>query len=293
MRYNIELIRLLAVLLITFTHTRHEFAEGTAHFILEELPTYGTLILSLISDYLYWIITREKSDLVRKKIRSLLIPFLIANASVLLLVVIAYYGFGFNYLNRLSFDYHLLTEGLLSLNTEPINPPTYFIRDIFVVFCLVDLFLNRNLKMLLFLVPLYFFGSVLIRIDILFLFIVGCALGHVGPKVHKGYLATASVALLLVAFLLAGAYVKHALAILLFILIYDLKINFVDAGGYSYLLHLYHSPVMVVSYPLILMVTVNPYIAVVAQILLALGAAYALYRLTRKYPRLKVMSGGR
>lgn len=293
MRYNLELIRLLAVLLITFTHTRHEFTDGAVYFILEELPTYGTLILSLISGYLYWIVTRNKPNLVQKKVRSLLIPFLLANALVLLLVAIVYYGFGYNFLNRLSFDYRLLTDGLLSLNTEPINPPTYFIRDIFVVFCLVELVVNRNLKMLLLLVPLYFVGSILIRPDILILFVIGCGVGYAEPKMDKRYLVMLSVAVLIAAVMMPGGYVKHGVAILIFVLVYDLKINFVDAGGYTYLLHLYHSPVMVVTFPLVLHVSDNPYVALTAQILCAFVVAGILYTLTRKYPRLKVLSGGR
>lgn len=51
--YSIEVIRLLAVVLITFTHTRHNLESGPWCVLLEEVPKYGTLMLSIVSGYLY------------------------------------------------------------------------------------------------------------------------------------------------------------------------------------------------------------------------------------------------
>jgi hypothetical protein len=89
MKPSIELIRLLAVILITFTHTRHQLDEGLLYFVVEKLPTYGTVILSIVSGYLYVSISRHKPNIFYRKIKSLAIPYLIANLSILTIV-----GFG-------------------------------------------------------------------------------------------------------------------------------------------------------------------------------------------------------
>ena len=49
MKGSFEFARLICVLLLIFTHTRHNYSEGLAYLILEEVPKVGTLILSLIS----------------------------------------------------------------------------------------------------------------------------------------------------------------------------------------------------------------------------------------------------
>src|SRR5690606_30626447 len=175
MKYNIELIRLLAVLLITLTHTRNNITENTplAYFFVEQLPTVGTILLSIISGYLFQKVSFSKPNLFLRKVKTLLIPFLIANFSVLCLVLAAKYLFDFNFLNRLSFDFSLITEGILALNSPPINPPTYFIRDIFVIFVLIELIKNKNFYMLLIIIPLLILGKLLLRYDILVIFLIG------------------------------------------------------------------------------------------------------------------------
>lgn len=120
MKSSIELIRLIAVILIVFTHTRNELEYGVAYFIVERIPTFGTAILSIISGYLYYEISRRKQNLFLKKIKSLAIPYLIANIIVLVLVLIAYYFLGYDALNRLSFDSSLITEGVFSFNSPPL-----------------------------------------------------------------------------------------------------------------------------------------------------------------------------
>ena len=85
MNKSIELIRIIAVILITFTHTRNSLTEGVNYFIIEQLPPYGTAILSIISGYLFYSVTKNKDRIFQKKIKSLAIPYLIANFSVLLI----------------------------------------------------------------------------------------------------------------------------------------------------------------------------------------------------------------
>ena len=144
MKPSIELIRLVAVFMITFTHTRHQLEEGWLYFLVEILPTYGTAILSVISGYLYFTVSRKKKYLFQKKVKSLAIPYLIANVSVVMLVLFSYYVLGFNPLNRLGIGPELFTEGVLALNMEPVNPPTYFIRDIFLVFAVIALLTQKE-----------------------------------------------------------------------------------------------------------------------------------------------------
>src|SRR5690554_6565774 len=109
MNPSIELIRLIAVIQIVFTHTRHDLDSGLAYVIVEGVPTFGTAILSIISGYLYFKVSRKGNNIIQKKIKSLAIPFLIANISVLLLVFLFNYVFGYNVLNRLSFDLSIIT----------------------------------------------------------------------------------------------------------------------------------------------------------------------------------------
>ena len=100
MKGNIELLRIVCVVLLVFTHTRHNFEDGIMHFILYDLPKYGTLILSIISGYLYYSISRKNKNLFEKKIRSLAIPFLFANLSVVIIVSVIFVFFDLNYFSQ-------------------------------------------------------------------------------------------------------------------------------------------------------------------------------------------------
>ena len=154
MKGSFEFARLICVLLLIFTHTRHNYSEGLTYFILEEVPKIGTLILSLMSGYLYYSVSRKNINIFQKKVKSLLIPYLIANISVLSLVVIANFIFEINFLNRLDFNFDLIFEGIIALNSPPINPPTFFIRDIFIIFVLIERFRNKKYFLLLLIIPL-------------------------------------------------------------------------------------------------------------------------------------------
>ena len=293
MKYNIELIRLIAVILITFTHTRHQLTDGIVYFIVEDLPKYGTVILSIISGYLYWNVSRAKSNLFFKKVKTLLIPFLIANLLVVIPVLLCYYLLGYNFLNRLSFDTTLFTEGVLSLNSPPINPPTYFIRDIFIVFVLLELVVRKNWYMLLILAPLFFFGKVMLRYDILIMFIIGIVVAKYKYVVSKKYLILFLTLITFLVFIYAPHYLKYIISILIFVLIIDIDIRFYPTGAYSYLLHLYHSPIIVLSFPLIAKFVSNPYLSIFTQITIAYAVTYVLFLFTRKFKFLKIMTGSR
>jgi len=295
MKQNIELLRLIAVTLIVFTHTRHNFESGVFYFVIEKIPTFGTMVLSIISGYLYWSISRNKKKLFEKKVKSLLVPYFIANSSVIVLVLISNYVFGYNALNRLSFDYTLLTEGLLSLNSPPVNPPTYFVRDIFIVFVLAELLFKKNFKMLFIIIPLAFFGKLILRYDVLIAFIIGAFIAQYYVYVLKYKKTIISIALLflVLTFIYFPFQSKFFIAIIAFVSVTNLNFKFVEVGGYSYLLHLYHSPVIVILYPVLSIFITNPYFLVIIQIILALFFCYLLYLFTRKFKFFKILSGGR
>ena len=66
MKPSIELIRLVAVILITFTHTRNDLQSGYVFFVVEKLPLLGTAILSIVSGYLYYTVSQKKGSLLKK-----------------------------------------------------------------------------------------------------------------------------------------------------------------------------------------------------------------------------------
>lgn len=293
MKPSIELIRLIAVILIVFTHTKNELEYGIAYVIVEQIPPYGTAILSIISGYLYFEVSRHKQNLFFKKIKSLLIPYLIANMVVLILVLFVYYILGYNPLNRLSFDLSLITEGLFSLNSAPINPPTYFIRDIFVIFSIIALVTQKEFKTLFVILPFLLLGTLILRLDVAFLFLIGVLYSKYYNKIDKKTLIITSVILSVILGFFYVDFLKFPIAFLIFILLIDIQIKFYNTGRFSYLLHLYHSPIIVISYPILTTFIEDPILKIVAQIAMALILVYVFFLVTKKYDFLKILSGGR
>lgn len=280
--YPIEFMRIAGVILITFTHIRHSFSEGSgAYFILETLPRYGTLLLSVISGYLFCM-NPLSGNLFLKKIKSLLIPYLIANATVIALVLLAY-AFGLDYLNRLSFDYTLITEGLLSLHSPPVNPPTYFIRDLFIIFCLISL-TRKHWMALLFIIPLLAFGQLLLRWDIAGLFFAGFLIRKYNIEYQNKIIINAIgiCSLAVCVFFFTEAVFKYIIALLFFLNFVTLKFTFVKTGGYTYLLHLYHSPMFVFLFPILHKIHPEPYFETVAQISLAVALSFLAWIIIKK-----------
>ena len=293
MKGSFEFARLICVLLLIFTHTRHNYSEGLAYFILEEVPKVGTLILSLISGYLYYSVSRKNKNIFEKKVKSLLIPYLIANISVLSLVVIANFIFEINFLNRLDFNFDLFFEGIIALNSPPINPPTFFIRDIFIIFVLIEIFRNKKYFLLILILPLAIYGELILRYEILYLFVIGLLTAKYSEKLGKSSIILTIVISSLPLFYFDIAEVKHLVSILFFIGILTINLNFKNVGGFTYLLHLYHSPIIVFVYPIISYYFSNQVVLVICQIILSIIFIYAFYLLTRKVTFLKVISGQR
>ena len=293
MKGNIELLRIVCVVLLVFTHTRHNFEDGIMHFILYDLPKYGTLILSIISGYLYYSISRKNKNLFEKKIKSLAIPFLFANLSVVIIVSVIFVFFDLNYLNRLSFDSGLILEGIFSLNSPPINPPTYFIRDIFIIFVLVEILINKKFKLIFLLLPFALFGELILRYEILVLFVVGIVVSKYLNNKNQKYIQLTLLILVFLAYLFYEPIMKHLISIFIFVSIINMNVKFFNVGGYTYLLHLYHSPVIVFIYPLLSNYISNIYWLVFSQIILSIIMVYLLFLITRRFTVLKILSGQR
>lgn len=228
-----------------------------------------------------------------QKIKNLAVPYLIANIIVLGLVLMAYYFFGYNSLNRLSFDINLVKEGIFSFNSPPINPPTYFIRDIFIIFCIITLVTHKEIKALFIIVPYLLFGTLILRADVAFLFIVGILYSRFHLNFNKTTLILASIILTIFIGVCFNSYLKFPLSFLFFILLLNIRFPLINTGRFSYLLHLYHSPIIVITYPVISLYIEKPILKISTQIILALFFTYLLFLITKKYSVLKVLSGGR
>ena len=72
-----------------------------------------------------------------------------------------------------------------------------------------------------------------------------------------------------------------------------MNVKFFNVGGYTYLLHLYHSPVIVFIYPLLSNYISNIYLLVLLQIILSIITVYLLFLITRRFTVLKILSGQR
>lgn len=293
MKYNLEFLRFFAVILVTFTHTRNNFTGGWEMLVFEDLPKIGTIVLSIISGYLYSEVSFDRKILFKDKLKKLYIPYLFANSIVIALVLIASV-LGYNLLNRYNIDYKLFTEGLFSLTVPPVNPPTYFVRDLFITFLLVDLLKNKNYKVLLIIIPLIVFGKLFIRLDIMLLFSVGIIISKYASFIKKNYfyilflLATSSI----IAFLKAPIDIyKYPMAFLLFMTVFQIKMKFYNVGSFTYLLHLYHSPIIVFTAFFLKMD--NPILYVIVQILAAISGVFLLYTITRFIKPLRILSGGK
>src|SRR5690606_33030837 len=84
---------------------------------------------------------------------------------------------------------------------------------------------------------------------------------------------------------------KYPIALLVFIWAISTKIKFYNVGAYSYLLHLYHSPIIVCLYPLIKRISSNEFLLVLLQVVVSFVCGYLLYIVTRKIPCLRILCG--
>jgi len=144
--------------------------------------------LSVISGYLLFLQIERLSylELVKKKIRTLLIPLILWNLAVLFFLYLAQsywpnaYGFRLDFNNL---DVSGFLRAVTAWNGLPVNPPTYFLRDLFLC-CLaapIIVRLNKISVWLSLLIVFLFYASgylkmVMLRPDILLMFVVGSIL---------------------------------------------------------------------------------------------------------------------
>lgn len=293
MKYNLELLRLIAVCLITLTHSKIQFTDSANIFLFNYLPTIGTPVLTLISGYLFAEVSIKRKELLNNKIKTLLVPYLIANGSVILITLLGS-AFGLHFLNRFSFsDPSIIYNGLLSFYTPPINPPTYFIRDIFVLFLIIDAFKNKHYLNLLWLIPIILFGLLFIRNDIPVLFAVGFIIARLKEKKQlMSVLRMLSIPVAVLFFMKTEVETyRYPIAISFFLLTVNLHIKFLNVGAYTYLLHLYHSPILVVLNSFALFS--SPVANLMLQIVICYLIIYLLFLATRHYKPLRILCGGK
>lgn len=287
------------MIIISLTHTRNSFSEGTwEYFVFEELPQIGTVLMGIISGFLFIQVSKNQKKWFPKKIKNLLIPFLLANLLVLVLVLIADLFLGINTLNRLDFTSIIVTDGIFALNAPPINPPTYFIRDLFILYCIISLIFNKNFKTLIFILPVLLFGEIFLKTELPFLFLLGCSLGHFYEiiKKYNRYIVWVLIGILVFYFVLFSydiLKIKYLISLLIFIIFVNLNIKFYNLGAYSYLYYLYHSPIIVISFPILNKFVNNILYNSLIQILVCIFCSISFYLLTRKFKYLRIFCGGK
>lgn len=133
----------------------------------------------------------------------------------------------------------------------------------------------------------------ILRLDVAFLFLIGCLYAMFGERLKKKVLVIITVIITALIGIFFTTYLKFPSAFLIFILLIDLKFKFFNTGKFSYLLHLYHSPIIVISYPLLSLYIEHPLLKITAQIVTALIVVYGLFLITKRFKFLKILTGGR
>jgi len=181
----------------------------------------------------------------------------------------------------------------LSLNSPPINPPTYFIRDLFMIFILLEIVINKNFKLLPIVVVYAIFGKVLLRYDILMLFSLGYLYAKYSSKINLKVLIFILSILIILSFkTFEHPYQKHIVATLLFVIIINIKMKFINTGGYTYLLHLYHSPIIIIAFIGLSKFISDDIELVIAQFVCVI-VFITLFHLIKNKLNLKFITGGR
>jgi peptidoglycan/LPS O-acetylase OafA/YrhL len=98
---------------------------------------------------------------------------------------------------------------------------------------------------------------------------------------------------LVVSVLFFPSCIKYPIALLCFMVSMTINIRFRSVGRYTYLLHLYHSPIIVVSYPLLRQYIHHPLLSICLQVLFSVSMIAMLYWCTKKIKTLTILSGGR
>lgn len=141
-----------------------------------------------------------------------------------------------------------------------------------------------------------FIGKLFLRLDIVVLFASGMVIAYFSDwiKLNRNiiYLILIPATIIFAYFYSANiSFIKYPISLLIFILLLNNKIMFYNVGAFTYLLHLYHSPIIVVLHPIISKLTKNNVLNPILQVILSIFFVYVLYLLTRKITFLKILTG--
>jgi succinoglycan biosynthesis protein ExoH len=225
---RINLMRLVLISGIVFVHIpfntdstpfqgTYGFFDWLRVFLRDSLFRIGVPCLSAISGYLLFRDGGETFDYgktIRRKAKTILLPFLLWNSAFFLLVLILQNrGIGDGYLPDIaSAGPHTLATLLLAVDGTPIDLPLYFLRDLFVCILLSPLLaalLRRHpvpvLAALLLLAALPISVGIVLRNSILFSFAFGMflSLHRVDLRMLDRFAAPVAAAFMALAVLLA------------------------------------------------------------------------------------------
>lgn len=143
-------IRILRIVLISglmVVHLPPTWAPGVPwggsmvfaflHTLLGQVVFMAALpMLSVISGYLYAGSTRRYSDVLRRKLWTLVLPFLLWNLPLVAAVyAVQVSGWGGAFGTQLvPFDFRTWMNAALGITQPPLNGPLYFLRDLFACF---------------------------------------------------------------------------------------------------------------------------------------------------------------
>lgn len=187
-------------------------------YIKDVLARSGVPLLSIISGYLAFYSYKKHGYKIflHKKVKSLLIPFIIVNIVTLIFLQIAQH-FTNSPIHAIKSvdDLSSVVQAILGINRLPVNGPLYFLRDLFLICCgitLIDLAARSRLAVsaiIAYILYLNFqhpglivrFGDtpvgILYRLDMVLFFLLGYCLSLRGIKPVRVESYTAFTAILL------------------------------------------------------------------------------------------------
>jgi len=200
---RIDFARLALILLIVILHFRisPEATPSTSPYIFtihdtlkNSLLLTAVPLLSIMSGYIFFARQAylQKLKTLKNKTRTILIPFLIFNLSLVIIVFIAQKN-GFAMENRIILvngDLNTWLNAMFALNGQPVNYPLHFLRDLLVVF-IFAIFLGKGfarfpwvaIALCIIVASLNLDGRLILRDDVFLCFAVGGFLAVIGADI--------------------------------------------------------------------------------------------------------------
>ena len=200
---RIDFARLTLILLIVILHFRisPESTPSTSPHIFtvhdtlkNSLLLTAVPLLSIMSGYIFFArqAYQQKIKTLKNKTRTILIPFLIFNLSLVIVVFIAQKN-GFAMDNRIilvNSDFNTWLNAMFALNGQPVNYPLHFLRDLLVVF-IFAIFLGKGftrfpwiaIAVCIIVASLNLDGRLILRDDVFLCFAVGGFLAVTGADI--------------------------------------------------------------------------------------------------------------